>query len=84
MKEVEFRQHNLLADPYGKNYDLIVCRNVLIYFTEEAKIEVFKEFHKSLRKDGYLFIGSTEQILQARSIHFEPEYSFFYKKEEIR
>ena len=27
MKEVEFRQHNLLADPYGKNYDLIVCRN---------------------------------------------------------
>lgn len=80
MKCVEFRQHNLLADRYDTNYDLIVCRNVLIYFTEEAKLEVFKRFNDSLRKDGFLFIGSTEQILQARAIHFEPQYSFFYKK----
>lgn len=80
MNCVEFRQHNLLADRYDTNFDLIVCRNVLIYFTEEAKMEVFKRFHASLRPNGYLFIGSTEQILQARAIHFEPQYSFFYKK----
>lgn len=77
---VDFRQHNLIADRYDTNYDLIVCRNVLIYFTEEAKLEVFKRFHNSLKPNGYLFIGSTEQILQAREIHFEPMYSFFYKK----
>ena len=77
---VEFKQHNLLADRYDTNYDLIVCRNVLIYFTEEAKLEVFKKFHSSLRKNGYLFIGSTEQILQAKSINFDPQFSFFYKK----
>lgn len=77
---VEFKQHNLLADRYDTNFDLIVCRNVLIYFTEEAKLEVFKRFHSSLRPEGYLFIGSTEQILQARAIHFEPQFSFFYKK----
>lgn len=80
MNCVEFQQHNLLADKYDTNYDLIVCRNVLIYFTEEAKLEVFKRFQSSLRPNGYLFIGSTEQILQARSINFEPQYSFFYKK----
>ncbi len=77
---VEFQQHNLLSDAYDTNYDLIVCRNVLIYFTEEAKMEVFKRFHHSLRPNGYLFIGSTEQILQAKNIHFESKYSFFYKK----
>lgn len=82
MNAVEFRQHNLLSDSYDKNYDLIVCRNVLIYFTDEAKLQVFKDFQKSLKNDGYLFIGSTEQILQARAIHFEPQYSFFYKKVE--
>lgn len=80
MSCVEFKQHNLLADRYDTDYDLIVCRNVLIYFTEEAKLEVFKRFHSSLRPNGYLFIGSTEQILQARSINFDPQYSFFYKK----
>ena len=78
---VKFRQHNLLSDSYDTNYDLIVCRNVLIYFTEEAKLEVFKRFQHSRREHGYLFIGSTEQILQAMDIHFEPKYSFFYKKE---
>lgn len=82
MNAVEFRQHNLLSDAYEKDYDLIVCRNVLIYFTDEAKLQVFKDFHKALRDNGYLFIGSTEQILQARAIHFEPQYSFFYKKVE--
>lgn len=80
---VEFQQHNLLADHYDTNYDLIVCRNVLIYFTEEAKLEVFKRFHSSLRLNGYLFIGSTEQILQARAIRFEPKFSFFYKKDRM-
>lgn len=77
---VKFKQHNLLADPYDDHYDLIVCRNVLIYFTEEAKLEVFKKFHQALRPNGYLFIGSTEQLLQARKIGYEPLYSFFYKK----
>lgn len=77
---VEFRQHNLLADSYEKQFDLIVCRNVLIYFTEDAKLEVFKKFHDSLKPDGYLFIGSTEQIMQAKAIGFEPQDSFFYKR----
>ena len=56
---VEFRKHNLLKDKFESNCDLIVCRNVLIYFTEEAKDEIFKQFSQSLKTGGYLFIGST-------------------------
>lgn len=79
-KRVQFRQHNLLRDLYDSNYDLIVCRNVMIYFTEEAKDEIYKKFYKSLKKDGVLFVGSTEQMLHADSIGFQSKFSFFYMK----
>ncbi|MCR4692232.1 MAG: protein-glutamate O-methyltransferase CheR [Lachnospiraceae bacterium] len=77
---VEFKEHNLLKDPYPKNYHLIVCRNVLIYFTEEAKAEIFQKFYDSLAKDGCLFIGSTEQIITYREIGYARKNSFFYGK----
>ena len=77
---VEFKEHNLLKDAYPTDYHLIVCRNVLIYFTEEAKDEVFRKFQKSLKSGGFLFIGSTEQIINHREIGFERRNSFFYEK----
>lgn len=79
-KCVEFKQHNLLKDPYPANQDLIVCRNVMIYFTEEAKNEIYKNFSASLRKDGILFVGSTEQIMQPNNVGFQSIKSFYYKK----
>lgn len=77
---VEFKEHNLLKDAYPTEYHLIVCRNVLIYFTEEAKDEVFRKYFKSLAKGGILFIGSTEQIMNYREIGFDRKSSFFYVK----
>ena len=77
---VEFKQHNLLKDAYPTDCDLIVCRNVLIYFTEEAKTEIYKKFNASLKKDGILFVGSTEQIIQAHTLGYSTAKSFFYKK----
>ncbi len=79
-KQVEFKEHNLLKDPYPTNQDLIVCRNVLIYFTEEAKDEVFRKFAASLKKGGILFIGSTEQIMNYKDMGYERRNSFFYEK----
>ena len=38
---VEFKRHNLLKDPFEKGFDLILCRNVVIYFTEEAKDKLY-------------------------------------------
>ncbi len=77
---VEFKEHNLLKDTYPQNYDFIVCRNVLIYFTEEAKDEVFVKFLKSLKPGGVLFIGSTEQIVNYKALGYNRKSSFFYER----
>jgi chemotaxis protein methyltransferase CheR len=77
---VSFRKHNLLADPYESNHDLIVCRNVMIYFTEEAKEEIYHNFSSALRPGGVLFVGSTEQIFNPAKYGLETEDTFFYKK----
>ena len=77
---VEFKEHNLLRDVYPTDCNLIVCRNVLIYFTEEAKDEVFRKFQKSLATGGILFIGSTEQIINYKDIGLDRKSSFYYVK----
>lgn len=77
---VQFKKHNLLKDPFMTGYDLIVCRNVLIYFTEEAKDKIFREYYNSLSDGGVLFIGSTEQILNYKEIGYDRLDRFFYKK----
>ncbi len=77
---VEFKEHNLLESNYPKDYHMIVCRNVLIYFTEEAKDEVFRKFYQSLAPGGILFIGSTEQIINHRDMGYERKNSFYYER----
>ncbi len=77
---VEFSQHNLLKDKYPTGMHMIVCRNVLIYFTEEAKEDVFKKFNASLASKGVLFIGSTEQIINYKEIGYTRKNSFYYEK----
>lgn len=79
-KQVEFKKHNLLKDEYPSNCHLIVCRNVVIYFTDEAKDEVYRKFNRSLIKGGFLFIGSTEQVVNHKDFGFERSKSFFYVK----
>ncbi len=77
---VTFKQMNLLRDEYPSDFDLIVCRNVMIYFTEEAKKEMYQKFNDSLVKDGILFVGSSEQIIAPRSFNFKVLKTFFYQK----
>lgn len=80
-KQVEFRKHDLLKDEYPKGCHLIVCRNVVIYFTDEAKDAIYSKFYKSLVSGGILFIGSTEQISNYKDFGYERLKSFFYTKE---
>jgi chemotaxis protein methyltransferase CheR len=77
---VEFRRHDLLRDPFGEGWHLILCRNVVIYFTEEAKAQLYVRFYHALAEGGVLFIGATEQILNARAIGFTSPLPFFYEK----
>ncbi len=64
---VNYRTQNLLEDfsILGK-FDIIFCRNVLIYFDEPTKATVIERLRGSLNPGGYLFIGSTETILNNR------------------
>ncbi len=77
---VRFKQHDLLKDPFPRDYDLILCRNVVIYFTEETKQELYGRFAKALRPGGVLFIGGTEQIFNGRQLGFNSISTFFYQK----
>ena len=79
-RQVEFKEHNLLKDPYPSGCHLIVCRNVLIYFTEEAKEEIYKKFNAALTSEGILFIGSTEQIMNYKELNYQRNQAFFFQK----
>lgn len=80
-KRVTFKEHNLLMDNFETNFDLIVCRNVIIYFTIEAKAELYKKFHASLRPGGILFLGGTEIIPRPSEIGFINLGGSFYQKD---
>lgn len=79
-KMVEFRRHNLLHDPFPRTMDFILCRNVVIYFTEEAKAQLYANFFAHLNPGGYLMVGGTEPLLNYRYIGFENPMPFFYRK----
>ncbi|MDH7576335.1 MAG: protein-glutamate O-methyltransferase CheR [Bacillota bacterium] len=79
-KLVNFQRHDLLKDPFDTFFDLILCRNVVIYFTEDAKELLYKRFRDALRPGGVLFTGSTEQIFQASQLGLEAMASFFYRR----
>lgn len=80
-KRVRFDEHDLLKDKYPADCHLIVCRNVLIYFTDIAKDDIYAKFNKSLVQQGVLFIGSTEQIMNYKELAYSRVKSFFYQRE---
>jgi len=67
-RKVTFRQHDLLKDPYPSDLDLILCRNVVIYFTDEAKQHIYAGFSRALRAGGVLFVGGSEMIMRSGEI----------------
>lgn len=77
---LSFQKQNLLADRFDSGFDLIMCRNVVIYFTEEAKNELYKRFFQALKPGGYLFVGSTERVNNSEEIGFGQPRPFYYQK----
>lgn len=77
---VEFKNHNLLRDPFESGFDLVICRNVVIYFSDEAKNGLYRGFHRALKEDGVLFIGGTETMLGSNDIGFERLHNSFHCK----
>ncbi|MBE3596135.1 MAG: protein-glutamate O-methyltransferase CheR [Hydrogenibacillus sp.] len=78
---VHFMRHDLLRDPYPKGpFDLIVNRNVAIYFTDEGKKHLYRSLAGVLRPGGYLFVGGTEQIFHPEQYGLEQAYPFVYRR----
>lgn len=65
---VEFRHHNLVTEPVpfpsNERVDLVLCRNVTIYFARETTRELMVRLHQGLRDGGYLFLGHSETLWQ--------------------
>ena len=62
---VEFSHHNLVQEaPPGDGLDLVLCRNVTIYFSRETTRELMGRLHRALRDGGYLFLGHSETLWQ--------------------
>lgn len=78
--KVKFERRDLLNGTFERDFHLILCRNVVIYFTEEAKDKLYADFYNSLVPGGILLIGSTERIHKYREIGFNLTSSFFYQK----
>jgi len=90
---VTFVEHNLLTSsfPFARNgkpspgimergFDLIICRNVVIYFTPEVKDQLYHRFYELLRPGGILFVGGTEIVSKASNMGFETAGISFYRR----
>jgi len=62
-RNVSFRKHDLVTGEIFNKFDLILCRNVMIYFNQTLQNDVLKKFHESLFRYGYLAIGSKESLI---------------------
>jgi chemotaxis protein methyltransferase CheR len=72
ISHVTFAPHNLIMDPFDKKFDIIFCRNVMIYFDNDTKAKLFDKFHHSLNQGGCLIIGLYDAIIkQADKNKFE-------------
>ncbi len=62
-ERVEFRQLNLLDPfPFRDRFEVIFCRNVMIYFNKETQLGIIQRFLQHLKPNGYLFLGHSESI----------------------
>lgn len=79
-RNIRFQEQNLLDDHFEGDFDLIVCRNVVIYFTTASKDLLYMKFSKALRPGGVLFVGGTEIISVATKFGLQNFGISFYKK----
>lgn len=84
-RNVVFRHYDLIAGTaFGSFFDLVLCRNVMIYFSEPQKKKLIQSFHNALNGGGYLVIGKTETLVGDTRSTFVPFNSIerIYRKPE--
>jgi|SRR5690554_1134245 len=79
-ENVRFKRLDLLTESYPRGLDLILCRNVVIYFTEKAKTKILASLSQSLRPGGVIFIGATESFYDYQAYQLKRVHPCFYQK----
>ena len=82
LNKAEYYKHNIIQDGniFGRKFDLIFCRNVLIYFNHKLQNRLFEFFHEHINDDGALVIGRHESMLGQISGKFKKNESIYLKK----
>jgi chemotaxis protein methyltransferase CheR len=70
-KLVRFKFHDMLSEPPLKYIDILLCRNVIIYFSREERGLIIKKFYEALHPGGYLVLGKTETLSKAGELGFK-------------
>jgi chemotaxis protein methyltransferase CheR len=77
----KFETGDLLRDAVpSRSFDLVLCRNVVIYFTEPVRDRVHELLASALRPGGYLMIGSSERVSAPAQLGLESAHPFIYRK----
>lgn len=69
---IRFKRHDMISESCTDRFDLIICRNVMIYFKKEVQEQLQLNFHKALNRGGFFVIGKAETLLGTASNHFKP------------
>jgi chemotaxis protein methyltransferase CheR len=78
---VRFEEGDLLRMPVRPDsYDLVFCRNTVIYFTEEVRDALHARLATALRPGGYLFVGTSERVADPRGLGLTSPFHFVYRK----
>ena len=80
-----FSPHSVIRDPPFSRMDLVSCRNLLIYFGGDVQSQVIPTFHYALRPDGYLFLGSAENVSQFDDLFLplEKKHRIFRRRSDV-
>lgn len=84
-KNIKYQRHNLVQDPMLHSFDLIFCRNVMIYFDDTLKMKTLQLFHQCLNPEGLLIIGYYDMLPEEAKALFEPfcATTRIYKKRKV-
>lgn len=82
LQHIKFRQHNLIADaPLAGRFDIVLCRNLLLYFSAELRHAAFERLADALRVGGLLVLGASETVTdQTDRFVPSPEWRGLYRR----
>ena len=81
VRMTRFEVGDLLRMPVRKgNYDLIMCRNTVIYFTEDVRDALHARLAAALAPGGYLVVGTSERVADPRALDLTSPFHFIYRK----